>query len=59
MTPTETKAALRNFVNSTIKGEPDEKAIHDLLQAKMQARIAKLTAPDGDNNETAPADGDE
>lgn len=43
MAPDETKAALRNLINATIKGDPDNQAaaiVHDVLQAKMQKRIA-------------------
>lgn len=43
MTPEDTKTALRNLINLTIKGDPDgetQKIVHDVLQAKMQARIA-------------------
>lgn len=42
MTPEETKSALRNLINVTIKGDPDDEAqkiVHDVLQAKMQRRI--------------------
>jgi hypothetical protein len=47
MNSDETKAALRNFVNMTIKGDADDEAgklIHDVLQAKMQARINPVQA---------------
>jgi hypothetical protein len=43
MSPEDTKAALRNLINLTIKGDPDNQAsavVHDVLQAKMQARIS-------------------
>ena len=43
MTPEETKAALRAMINATIKGDPEgdaPKLVHDVLQAKMQARIS-------------------
>ena len=43
MTPEETKAALRNLINARIKGDPNDEAAkltHDVLQAKMQARLA-------------------
>lgn len=46
MTPDETKAALRNLINVTIKGDPDDEAqkiVHDVLQSKMQARIVGKT----------------
>lgn len=49
MSPEETKAALRNFINMTIKGDPDGKAegaIRDVLQAKMQARIMGQAGPE-------------
>lgn len=42
MTPDETKAALRDLINVTIKGDPNDEAqkiVHDVLQAKMQKRI--------------------
>ena len=48
MNSDETKAALRNFVNMTIKGDSEDEAgklIHDVLQAKMQARINPPAAP--------------
>ena len=43
MSPEDTKTALRNLINLTIKGDPDNQTsavIHDVLQAKMQAKIA-------------------
>lgn len=49
MTPEETKAALRSLINTTIKGDPDneaQKIVHDVLQAKMQARISGTTQDD-------------
>lgn len=53
MSPEDTKTALRNLVNLTIKGDPNneaQKVVHDVLQAKMQARIS------GSSAEPAPAD---
>lgn len=43
MSPEDTKTALRNLINLTIKGDPEgegQKIVHDVLQAKMQARIS-------------------
>lgn len=53
MSPEDTKAALRNLINVTIKGDADgegAKIVHDVLQAKMQARIA---GPDAADEEVA------
>lgn len=55
MTPEETKAALRNLINATIKGDPDDQAqkiVHDVLQAKMQARIMGAPEKAEDATET-------
>jgi hypothetical protein len=49
MTPEETKAALRNFINATIKGDPEGNAqsiISNVLQSKMKARIMGTAGPE-------------
>lgn len=59
MSPEDTKTALRNLVNLTIKGDPDgeaQKIVSDVLQAKMQARItgtATQTEPAVETTEDA------
>lgn len=45
MSPEDTKTALRNLVNLTIKGDPNneaQKIVSDVLQAKMQSRIVDV-----------------
>ena len=52
MSPEDTKIALRSLVNVTIKGDPDDEGqrlIHDVLQAKMQARIVGPEVHDDDD----------
>lgn len=59
MTPEETKAALRTFVNLTIKGDESgeaAKCIQDVLQAKMQARIQGMHAGSDADVDTADAE---
>lgn len=59
MNSDDTKTALRNLVNLTIKGDPDneaQKIVSDVLQAKMQARITGVSnaaASGEESSETA------
>jgi hypothetical protein len=39
MTPEEIKASLKDVITTTIKGEDATEKLHNILQAKMQARI--------------------
>lgn len=59
MSPEDTKTALRNLINVTIKGDPDgeaSKLVHDVLQAKMQARIVGTQAVEQETNDTTDAE---